>query len=207
VPSTVWFYTAEQAACYQADGYTRCFIIDKKKNSYYILIVFNTIKKRIQMNTKQHSAIVTERPFADTQMCARLLSDKGVRPSYPRLAIYQYVKNSCAHPTAETMYAALLPTIPTLSRTTVYNTLKLLEQRHLVQSVSIENDELRYDADLTDHWHFKCTKCGQVYDVYSETAQKIKEATSKALPEGFVPDKMQTHIWGLCSHCSPSQSK
>ncbi len=62
------------------------------------------------------------------------------------------------------MYKSLLKEIPTLSKTSVYNTMDLFLEKNLVQSITIENNEVRYDADISDHGHFKCTKCSGVYD-------------------------------------------
>ena len=132
----------------------------------------------------------------------QLLSKNGIRPSIQRLAVYRYLAENDIHPTADALYLALAPSIPTLSKTTVYNTLKLLEKKHLVRSIAIENDELRYDADISDHWHFKCTKCGNVYDIFSKDTEKTKESALKALPEHFVPQKIEMYMWGLCAHCS-----
>ncbi|WP_428770845.1 Fur family transcriptional regulator [Treponema sp. HNW] len=135
---------------------------------------------------------------------AKLLTEHGVRPSVQRLAVYQYLKEHPEHPTVDTLYLALAPSIPTLSKTTVYNTLKLLQEKRLVKSVAIENDELRYDAETSEHWHFKCTGCGKIYDVYSDEAAHIRDATLGALPKNFKPQKTEMNIWGLCSDCCAS---
>jgi len=125
----------------------------------------------------------------------------GIRPSLQRIHIYRYLCNSTEHPTAETVYSALISEIPTLSRTTVYNTLKLFHKHNLVETITIENEELRYDADVDDHLHFKCNCCGVVSDIpYDGTAQVYKKFTQK-LPSGFSLTKIQTCIWGTCSNC------
>ena len=90
-------------------------------------------------------------PEIKTIDTVQLLSKNGIRPSIQRLAVYRYLAENDIHPTADALYLALAPSIPTLSKTTVYNTLKLLEKKHLVRSIAIENDELRYDADISDH--------------------------------------------------------
>jgi Fur family peroxide stress response transcriptional regulator len=46
----------------------------------------------------------------------------------------------------------------TLSKTTVYNSLKLFLKRGIVQELTIEEKEVRYDADTRPHAHFKCTE-------------------------------------------------
>lgn len=138
--------------------------------------------------------------LTDTDITFRITAC-GIRPSLQRIQIYRYLCNNPVHPTAETVYTALAPAIPTLSRTTVYNTLKLFHEQQLVQTLTIENDELRYDADTRDHLHFKCSCCGEVYDIPSDGIQNIHTAMLERLPSGFVPKKIQTFIWGICISC------
>jgi len=57
---------------------------------------------------------------------AEYLTSCGVRPSPQRVAVMEYLMTHHTHPTVDAIYAALSGTMPTLSRTTVYNTLKLL---------------------------------------------------------------------------------
>jgi len=102
------------------------------------------------------------------------------------------------------VYTALAPQYPTLSRTTIYNTLKLFAESGLVQSIQIEDDKLRYDADITPHIHFKCIKCGRVFDVFDRAMlEKFNSACCSLLPQNFIAQKIQTNIWGTCSNCVP----
>ena len=125
------------------------------------------------------------------------LSEKNIRPSLQRMAVYGFLVENPIHPTVDTIYQALHPEIPTLSKTTVYNTLKQLVDCGLVQTVTIEDGELRYDADISNHLHFKCINCGTVFDVFKEIT-----LPENLLPEGFVVSKKQTNIWGTCSNCN-----
>lgn len=125
-----------------------------------------------------------------------ILQQKGIRPSVQRLQIYQFLMENPIHPTVDTVYTALVPSIPTLSKTTVYNTLKLLEEHDLVQTIIIDDEQLRYDANTSQHYHFKCIKCGNVYDIFLKSPENLPP-----LPEGFSCKKIQTNIWGTCIHC------
>jgi Fe2+ or Zn2+ uptake regulation protein len=69
------------------------------------------------------------------------------------------------HPTVEMIFNALLPEMPSLSRTTVYNTVELFKEVGLVQVLDFGRGVLRYDADLSPHSHFECERCGAVYDL------------------------------------------
>lgn len=131
------------------------------------------------------------------------LDAAGIRPSVQRVAVYSYLCEHPVHPTVETVYAALSPDYPTLSKTTIYNTLKLFEEKKLVQTIKIEDDKLRYDADTSQHLHFKCERCGRVFDIFDD--RNLPAYTEKCrllAPAGFEVTKIQTNLWGICADCA-----
>ena len=132
-----------------------------------------------------------------------VLENAGIRPSIQRIAVYRYLCENPVHPDVETVYADLAPSYPTISKTTVYNTLKLFEEKKIVQSIKIEDDKLRFDAEMRDHFHFKCIKCNKIFDIFSESEEhKLSEQCEKILPSGFLMTKVQTNLWGTCRECA-----
>jgi Fe2+ or Zn2+ uptake regulation protein len=93
-----------------------------------------------------------------------LLMEKEIKPSYQRIKVMETLNHRKDHPTVEQIYSALKPELPTLSKATVYNTLKLFEEKKLLKAITIEDNEVRYDAIILDHGHFKCEDCGAIYD-------------------------------------------
>jgi len=126
----------------------------------------------------------------------------GLRPTPQRVAVYTFLcdpKNKNSHPSAETVYNALIAEYPTLSRTTVYQTLETLCSCGLVSKLVMDEGEMRFDAETPRHGHFKCTTCGRIYNFY------YPEATTFPLPpEGFDVKKTYLYYKGTCSKCSPS---
>ena len=57
------------------------------------------------------------------------LIELGIRPSIQRVAIMKYLLTHHTHPTVEDVFLALKKQLPTVSRTTVYNTLRMLCKR------------------------------------------------------------------------------
>ena len=96
---------------------------------------------------------------------AELLRSRGIRPSEPRLRIFEALASVKTHPSAEALYLALSPRMPSLSRTTVFSTLDLLARAGLAQRLALTGSELRYDADTARHVHFRCRSCGAVSDL------------------------------------------
>lgn len=123
----------------------------------------------------------------------------GLRPSVPRVAIYQYLVTHPVHPTVDDIYSALRPKMNTLSRTTVYNVLHSFVECGLADKVHTEDLELRYDANVMPHAHFKCLTCGGVYD-FAETPSEALLPHAK-LPEGFRPSSVSLIIRGKCARC------
>ncbi len=108
--------------------------------------------------------------------------------------IYDFVKNTKSHPTADDIYQCLHPKAPTLSKTTVYNTVKLFASEGLLKVLSIDGNQLRYDADTCHHGHFRCEECDRIYDF---TIEKDCEAGL----EGFDVSQREIFYSGRCIQC------
>lgn len=124
------------------------------------------------------------------------LKTNGIKPSYQRLKIFEYLVNTIEHPTVDTIYKALIGDIPTLSKTTVYNTLNLFVESNIAALVTIEENEARYDADISIHGHFKCQHCGKVYDFPLD----ISRLTAEEL-DGYVITHQHVYYRGICKYC------
>ena len=134
---------------------------------------------------------------------AQKLTSRGIRPSVQRIAIYKFLCENKIHPTVDTVFKSLYPDYPTLSRTTVYNTLHLFALQNLIQTVKIEDDEIRYDADVISHGHFKCVTCGRIFDIFDDVQiPEIFDKTDSLLPQGFKSVQKELNVWGYCKDCS-----
>ncbi len=125
------------------------------------------------------------------------LRGNGIKPSYQRIKIYEFLMNTKEHPTVENIYRNLVTEIPTLSKTTVYNTLNLFVENNIALLITIEENETRYDADTSVHGHFKCEKCGRVADFSLD----LGDATVENLA-GFQINQKHVYFKGLCDRCS-----
>ena len=134
------------------------------------------------------------------QECVSYLRSLGLTPSPQRVAIYDFLKKNAVHPTVDTIYQAVLKDLPGISRTTVYNTVKRLSSVGAIQEVLIEDGELRYDADISTHGHFKCTVCGEVFDLFPPPGTMMIEKIH-GLPEGFEIKQIHLCCRGICQKC------
>ena len=125
------------------------------------------------------------------------LMEFGVKPSLQRIAIMKYLMEHFTHPTADTIFNDLYPSIPTLSKTTVYNTLKILEEQGAIKAINIDEKNVRYDADISPHAHFKCKLCGCVSDF---TLKNV--SISENIDSGdFILTECQVYYKGYCKKC------
>ena len=126
-------------------------------------------------------------------------STPRVRHSDTRDRILEYLRSTKAHPSAETIYNALKPTMPTLSLKTVYTNLNFFEEHGQAIRVANVNGVERYDANCEDHVHFVCDECGTVIDIMDADIKKAK----KACQMGQAKIKnIQIVLHGTCEECS-----
>ena len=124
------------------------------------------------------------------------LIDHGISPSVQRLAIMDYLLTNKTHPTVHEIYTELLPAIPTLSRTTVHNTLKLFVRHKIALHVDIDERNARYDGTVEAHAHFRCKRCGCITDI---PLREIKHLYPKE-PD-FVIEEAYVNMKGICKTC------
>lgn len=109
----------------------------------------------------------------------------------------KYMLEHKTHPTVERIFQDLLPENPTLSKTTVYNTLKLLLDEGVINALCIDEKTQHFDGDLSPHDHFRCRRCGCIFDVPAGTLQRPDAAD---LGHALI-EKVQVYYFGLCGKC------
>jgi Fur family peroxide stress response transcriptional regulator len=126
------------------------------------------------------------------------LAKNAIKPSIQRVRIFQFLKDNPIHPTADEIYHQLSDELITLSKTTVYNTVHLLAEKGIIQPIHIEGTEVRYDADFSQHAHFKCLNCDNVHDLrISIDAAHFPELKKYTLKD------VQLLLTGICPECKP----
>ena len=124
-----------------------------------------------------------------------------IKPSVQRMAVMNYLLTHMTHPTVDEIYTALSPDMPTLSKTTVYNTLNLFLEKGAVHMLTIDERNTRYDADISHHAHLRCRMCNRVYDLRDVQPELF------ALPrmEGFDIESAEISYIGVCPECKGSK--
>ncbi len=125
-----------------------------------------------------------------------VLKEHSIAPSLQRIKILEFLEKNRTHPTADMIYQALVDEMPTLSKTTVYNTLRAFAEKDVIVELSLFENEVRYEYDKTPHIHFKCIKCGKIYDI-SESYECLK---NKKI-EGHKVSEHHINLKGICKSC------
>ncbi len=123
-----------------------------------------------------------------------------IKPSVHRIAIMDYLIQHHTHSSVDSIYSDLKGEMPTLSRMTVYNTLKLLVEQGVLRQLFIDEKQAYYEADMTPHAHFRCNCCGRIYDV-------PEAPVPMNVPDGFSVTETHLYYRGICKECRQKNEK
>jgi len=118
-------------------------------------------------------------------------------------AILRVLKSTTSHPTADWIYSDVRKEIPNISLGTVYRNLKLLWQSGEISEMDFSGTFSRFDGNPDNHYHFRCERCGRVFDVdepvNKETDDRVAQKT------GFKIFYHRLEFRGLCRECQESR--
>ena len=138
---------------------------------------------------------------ADKMELLKRLTEVGIRPSAQRLEILGFISSCKSHPTADEIYACVHRNNPTLSRTTVFSTVRLFAEKGIVNDINISSDSTRYDStQYKPHAHFVCRECGEIYDIPIDIS-------ALTCPDDFVYDNVNVYFKGICPSCQKKQTE
>jgi Fur family peroxide stress response transcriptional regulator len=129
--------------------------------------------------------------------------EAGVKFTHQRMEIFREVAQSGAHPDAETIFQGVRERIPALSLDTVYRALWLLLDLGLITTLGASRGRTRFDANLSRHHHFVCSKCGLTRDFYSDEFNDLKLPNSV---EAFGQiETTHVEVRGICRACATTK--
>jgi len=120
-----------------------------------------------------------------------------------RMMILRLLKEDTTHPNAEEIFNNVRVEYPHVSLKTVYNTLDLLNENHMIQELVIEPRIKRYCPNPAPHHHLYCTSCKKVVDVFQDIPVRLEKKQFM----GFRIDSNQITFRGVCPDCCVDDSK
>jgi len=122
-----------------------------------------------------------------------------IKSSTIRLNALDYLLKNRIHPTADDIYEAVAKNIPTLSKTSIYNTIDLFLEKGIIQALDTGEKEHRFDIEVSTHGHFLCRNCNKIFDFNIDS---IKYDQSKL--DDFLIEERKVLFKGICKNCQDS---
>jgi Fur family iron response transcriptional regulator len=116
----------------------------------------------------------------DERIAARLIA-AGVQPTAQRVEIARVLLERPRHLSADRLSAILLEQGASVSKATVYNTLKLLCAKGLAKAVIVDPNRVFYDSTTGPHHHFYNVDSGELTDI---PAEHVSFSDLPRLPQG-----------------------
>ena len=127
-----------------------------------------------------------------------------MRMTPQRSIILEELRKTRGHPTADQVYSRVRRRLPRISLATVYRNLDLLAQAGLIQVVELGGCPRRYDGWVEDHFHVRCTECGEVGDVSDGLLGRARERVEKL--SGYDITGHHLEFTGTCPDCRKKTS-
>lgn len=104
------------------------------------------------------------------------------------------------HPTADMIYSSIRQKLPNISLGTVYRNLRLLVEQGDAISLKLGDGREHFDGNIKPHYHFICSKCGDIDDLFMDELPICSEAAKYC--KGDIKGHI-TYFYGLCKNCKP----
>lgn len=126
--------------------------------------------------------------------------DSGVKLTHQRLEIFREIARTGDHPDAETVHQRVRKRLPMVSLDTVYRTLWLLKDMGLITTLGSHHQRTRFDANLDNHHHFVCVRCGLTQDFYSSELDGLH--FPETLKSVGIAEAASVEVRGICHTCA-----
>lgn len=137
-----------------------------------------------------------------------LLKKNNLKFTIQREIILETLYNSDEHLTPESLHNLIQDKHPELNTgiATVYRTLSLLEESHIVTSLSFGAQGKKYELGAKEHHdHLICTKCGKITEFVDSEIEKRQHILTEKLGFKMLDHSMQ--IYGICKECQEEENK
>ena len=124
------------------------------------------------------------------------------RKTKQREAILSVLRGTTSHPTAAWIYEQVRKEIPNISLGTVYRNLRLLREAGEIIEIDLSGTLSRFDGNQDNHYHFRCERCGRLFDVDEPVNIEIDERVARKT--GFKISYHRLEFRGLCQECQES---
>ncbi len=136
---------------------------------------------------------------------AEQLAKKKLRITPQRRLIARVLFDSKGHLNADELHQRVRDVDSTVGHATVYRTLKLFEEYHLVHSHKFGDGTVRYEVSVggdEHHDHLVCNDCGQIIEFENAQVEQLQHRIAVNLEFRLVDHSMVLYADCLRSNCA-----
>lgn len=124
-----------------------------------------------------------------TERCA----DAGLKMTGQRKTILKVLDEAEDHPAVETVYERAKAIDPSISIATVYRTLNLLDEMHLVVRHDFNENFSRYETNTDHHHHLIDVENGSVIEFQNDEIERMKQEIAKKLGYELIECRLELY--------------
>ena len=128
------------------------------------------------------------------------LREQRLKHSRPRRDVVDVFLASEGHLTAHELYQQVKQRNPSVGFTTVYRTLRLLEECSLARTMDYGDGTLRYEPNRFQHHHIICTACNRTIEFLSPELEALLHNVQQ--DHHFTPQRHAVRILSVCADCT-----
>lgn len=124
----------------------------------------------------------------------QLCEQKGLRMTEQRRVIARVLSESQDHPDVEILYKRINQIDSKISLATIYRTLRLFEEAHILNRHEFSDGKSRYEKAARDHHHHLIdTYTGQIIEFHDDRIETLQKEIAKNLGYDLVGHRLELY--------------
>lgn len=138
------------------------------------------------------------------------LHDSGFKLTPQREAtLLVLLENEKDHLSAEEIYFLVKQKSPEIGLATVYRTLEILTELHIVDKISFDDGLARYDLRKEGakhfHHHLLCLECGNIEEIEEDLLGEVEQVVENRYHFQVTDHRLTFH--GICQACQEKKTR
>lgn len=118
-----------------------------------------------------------------------------------RKAMIEELKQLKSHPTADEFYEVIRKRLPKVSMASVYRNLEVLSKTGCIIKIQSAGSQMRFDGDLSGHYHLRCSECGRIIDFMPNGVDGLDRYVREMKKLNSGISGMNIEFTGKCEKC------
>lgn len=133
-----------------------------------------------------------------------ILAENFIRATDERIVFLEALLGAKKPLTKDEVHQEILKHKEDISRSTMYRTVKYLQEKKIINEVCFGGDELRYEVSHEHHHHVRCNKCEKILAITDEALEKMLEDFQEKIAKKLNLENINHHLEfnGVCATCT-----